>query len=43
MMPERFMPRRLCDCAVYGVGRDGLNFEYVVLLRIIAEVGVGAT
>jgi len=43
MMPEQVRPRRLCDYAVYGVVRDRLNFEYVVLLRIVVEMGVGAT
>jgi hypothetical protein len=43
MMPEQFMPRRLCDYAVYGVGCDGINVEHVVLLCIVREMGVGAT
>ena len=43
MMPERFTPRRLCDCAVYYVGRNGLNVEHVVVLRIVRGMGVGAT
>ncbi len=43
VMPERFRPLLFRDDAIYGVGFDELNVEYVVRLRIVGDLGGGAT
>lgn len=42
-MPERFSPSLFRDDKVYGVWRDELNVEYVLRLRIVGDLDVGAT
>ena len=42
-MPERFTPSLFRDEVIYGVWRDELNVEYVLRLRIVGDLGIGAT
>ena len=42
-MPRRFAPRVFRGEDVYGVWRDELDVQYVLRLRIIGDLGVGAT
>jgi hypothetical protein len=42
-MPERFSPSLFRGDKVYGVWRDELNVEYVLRLRIVGDLGIGAT
>ncbi|UCC73173.1 MAG: hypothetical protein JSV86_01000 [Gemmatimonadota bacterium] len=42
-MPERFAPKIFRGDKIYGVWRDNLNVQYVVRLRILGDLGVGAT
>ena len=42
-MPERFAPSLFRDDLIYGVWRDELNVEFVVRLRIVSDLGAGAT
>ncbi|MGD8698712.1 MAG: 6-bladed beta-propeller [Gemmatimonadales bacterium] len=42
-MPRRFAPRVFRGEDIYGVWRDELDVQYVVKLRIIGDLGVGAT
>ena len=42
-VPDRFTPSLFRDDRIYGVWRDELNVEYVVRLRIVGDLGVGAT
>lgn len=42
-MPERFAPGLFRDDKIHGVWRDELNVEYVVRLRIVGDLGAGAT
>jgi hypothetical protein len=42
-MPRRFAPRIFRGEDVYGVWRDELDVQYIVKLRIIGDLGVGAT
>jgi hypothetical protein len=42
-LPDRFTPSLFRDDAIYGVWRDELNVEYVVRLRLVGDLNVGAT
>jgi hypothetical protein len=42
-MPPRFGPRLIRGDKIYGVWRDELNVQYVVRLRIVGDLGAGAT
>lgn len=42
-MPRRFAPRVFRGDEIYGVWRDELDVQYVVKLRIIGDLGIGAT
>ena len=42
-MPERFTPSLFRDEMIYGVWRDELDVQYVVRLRIVGDLGIGAT
>jgi hypothetical protein len=42
-MPDRFSPSLFRDDKIYGVWRDELNVEYVLRLRIVGDLAVGAT
>jgi len=42
-MPRRFTPRLFRGDKIYGVWRDELDVQYVVRLRILGELGAGAT
>jgi hypothetical protein len=42
-MPDQFTPSVFRDDKIYGVWRDELNVEYVLRLRIIGDLDVGAT
>jgi hypothetical protein len=42
-MPDRFAPSLFREDMIYGVWRDELNVEYVLRLRIVGDLGIGAT
>lgn len=42
-MPPRFAPRLFRGDMIYGVWRDELDVQYVVRLRIVGDLSVGAT
>lgn len=42
-MPRRFAPRVFRGDEIYGVWRDELDVQYVIKLRIIGDLGMGAT
>jgi len=42
-MPPRFVPRLIRGDKIYGIQRDEFNVEYVVRLRIVGDLGAGAT
>lgn len=42
-MPRRFKPMLFRADKIYGVWRDDLDVQYVVRLRIVGDLGVGAT
>jgi hypothetical protein len=41
--PRRFTPRLFSEDKIYGVWRDELDVQYMVRLRIIGDLGIGAT
>jgi hypothetical protein len=41
--PKRFTPRVFRDDKIYGVWRDELDVQYMVRLRIVGDLGTGAT
>jgi hypothetical protein len=42
-MPERFNPKVFRGDKIFGAWRDELDVEYVVVLRIVGDLGPGAT
>ncbi len=41
-MPRLFTPKIFRDDKIYGIWRDELDVQYVVRLRVVGELGVGA-
>ena len=42
-MPDRFKPMVFRGDKIYGAWRDELDVGYVVVLRIVGDLGPGAT
>ncbi len=42
-MPPDFAPMLFVHDQIYGIWRDELDVQYVVRLRLVGELGVGAT
>jgi hypothetical protein len=42
-LPHLFSPKLFRGEKIYGIGRDELEVQYVVGLRIVGDLGVGAT
>jgi hypothetical protein len=42
-MPPGFTPKLFRGEKIYGVWHDELDVQYVLRLRIVGELGVGAT
>jgi hypothetical protein len=42
-LPQLFTPKLFRGDKIYGIWRDELEVQYVVRLRVVGDLGIGAT